>query len=151
MATKPLTLLEQWLDGVPNANSQQTDGVKREKKEFTPSSSAFDLNSYFRTSCLQNVVPAVAPAPPPPPQVSDSPSHLNYYSYFLPDSQPAVAQVKTENRAMDSQSEEGIFGWSSVNGIPVPVIYRGTEGLVPVRIVESKVMMSDPDPVPYVH
>lgn len=54
--------------------------------------------------------------------------------------QPVVPKVvKTETRAIDSQSEEGIFGWASVNGVFVPVIYRGTEGLVPVRIVESKV------------
>lgn len=48
-------------------------------------------------------------------------------------------KVKSEKQAIDTKSEEGVFGWAAVDGVYVPVIYRGTEGLVPVRIVESKV------------
>lgn len=64
MAAKPLTLLEQWLDGVPNANNRETSGVKREK-EFIPSSTAFDPDTYFSRST--SFPPPAAPAAPPPP------------------------------------------------------------------------------------
>lgn len=68
MASKPLTLLEQWLEGVPNSNHREAD-VKREKKEFIPScssSTVFDPSSYLdRTSFPVPTVPANPPAPPP--------------------------------------------------------------------------------------
>lgn len=140
MAAKPLTLLEQWLEGVPNSNHQEAD-VKREKREFVPSSSsssAFDPVTYFARHSFPAVPPTHPPAPPPPVR---SPCSCNIVPILRYDRRQVVPEtkVKTESQAIDTKSEEGVFGWAAVGAVHVPVIYRGTEGLVPVRIVESKV------------
>lgn len=139
MAAKPLTLLEQWLDGVPNANSKKETAVKREKKEFIPSTSSFDPSSYFDRNSYQ-LPAAVQPTPAHPPAQVCYLFPATSITLTFAAQEPTASKVKNEVRAIDSQSEDGLFGWASASGVFVPVIYRGIEGLVPVRIVESKVM-----------
>lgn len=135
MAAKPLTLLEQWLEGVPH---RDPDSVKEEKREFIPSSSSSSSSHFLNpASFAAPLVPQSAPPPPAaPPEVSSR--SLNV-AQALGQSIVSQPKVKTEDKTVDSQSGDGIFGWESIRGTVVPVIYRGTEGLVPVKIVESKV------------
>ena len=130
MAAKPLTLLEQWLEGVPHQNP---DSVKEEKREFIPSSSSSSSHFLNPTSFAAPLVP---PPPAAPPEVSSRSLIVRQATRQSLVSQP---KVKTEERTVDPQNGDGIFGWESIRGTVVPVIYRGTDGLVPVKIVESKV------------
>jgi hypothetical protein len=58
-----------------------------------------------------------------------------FFNYF----KTTVEESDDKNNCVDSASIKGIFGWESVNDIPLPVILREEERLVAVRIVESKV------------
>lgn len=50
-------------------------------------------------------------------------------------------EEEKSNNAIDEKSIKGIFGWDTVNDIPLPIIFRDDEKLVAVRIVESKVLL----------
>ena len=147
MAARPLSLLEQWLEGLPHSTADESGSVKREKRESCASHS-FDPSRLVAVSRDNRFLPpaTLQPQPLPPPPlppvrlarlVSVSCGKPHSLSLQTVERKP---EVKCESRAIDEKSEEGVFGWACVGGLFVPVIYRGVEGLVPVRIVESKII-----------
>jgi len=128
--SRTMTLLEQWLEqGVPSTSLHRSQPVKKERT-IDPSSLPFPppqthASFLFTGSLPQQTRPPHHHLPPPPPDVK-------------PQIIPHV-QVKTE-KTIDSQSIAGSFGWESIGDIPVPIIFRENERLVPVRVVENKII-----------
>lgn len=140
MTSRPLSLLEQWLEGVPNTNRDNNKtSVKKERADpsalpfpppqtnatflFTGSSSQTSFNpSQENTSASTDTKPFAS-------------SHLPHQQ------QSHLQDVKVkQEKTIDSQSIAGSYGWESIDGIAVPVLFRETEKLVAVRVVENKII-----------
>jgi hypothetical protein len=121
------SLLEKWLENVPcgdiPTNSNNTASVKKEKKDYKDIfASSFSFNDPLQSSTIQ----FNRPHPPAPTAPVSKP-------------EPEVT-IKTEANLIDSSSINGVFGWEIVNDISLPIIFREDERLVPVRLVEAKII-----------
>lgn len=132
---RPLSLLEQWLEGVPTANRDDNSKTSVKKERADPFALPFpppQTNaSFLYTSGSSNPLPGNRVTTESKPIVSPN---QTYPSDIKP-----VIQVKQEKK-IDDQSISGSFGWESINGTAVPVLFRESERLVPVRVVESKII-----------
>ncbi|RWS15741.1 hypothetical protein B4U79_14037 [Dinothrombium tinctorium] len=128
------SILEKWLEGVPNSNHSS---VKKERKDFHDIFASFPSNS---APFAPNATPRTHTTNPQPAHQQTS----NLYS-----SQNKASREEYDANAIDISSIKGIFGWDQVNDIPLPVILREDERLVPVRIVETKVIGNFSNSLPW--
>jgi len=124
--SRPLSLLEQWLEGVPNSGRDSKDDLNSN-------------NNTNKTSVKKEKKADPCALPFPPPQTNAT--------FLFPgtiqstqDIKPVVKPVVKQEHSIDSKSISGGFGWESISGICVPIIFRETERLVAVRIVENKII-----------
>ncbi|RWS25861.1 uncharacterized protein B4U80_00602 [Leptotrombidium deliense] len=122
------SILEKWLEGVPNSNQSS---VKKERKDFQDIFASFQSNS--------SLFPSSTTSRPQPSNSLNSHTNVQTQQNQKPYSTNAPKEEVDAN-AIDISSVKGIFGWEQVNDVPLPVILREDERLVPVRIVETKVI-----------
>ncbi|KAI1301726.1 hypothetical protein HDE_02983 [Halotydeus destructor] len=118
------SLLEKWLEDLPSSNSKSTTSVKKEKgNDYQDifSSPSFSFNSPFPSSSLPSRTATCTSQPTPKPAIVPEPP-------------------KVEENQLDSSSINGIFGWEIVNDLALPTLFRPGEKLVPVRVVEAKII-----------
>ena len=138
MATNRVpSILEKWLEDMPNSNEKH---VKKERR-YIDLFSSNNSNPLFSNQLTS--------AKPSSNQLlvilyKNDVEYLNCFKIFFSDSllfqKPLVSEyLSQETNSIDAKSIKGIFGWSTVDDIPLPVILREELQLVPVRIVESKV------------
>ncbi|CAG2115792.1 unnamed protein product, partial [Medioppia subpectinata] len=128
------SLLEKWLEDMPNSNSDVN--VKKERKDV--------FRDFFASNVTTNTNSALNGLSMNAMQ-SNTTSGLNHNNNN--NNNTAANETKTKSdesddksSTVDSSSVDGVFGWQTVNDIPLPVILREDERLVAVRIVESKVI-----------
>ncbi|XP_015791234.1 probable serine/threonine-protein kinase MARK-A [Tetranychus urticae] len=142
-SAKGQSILEKWLQDMPNSNQRS---VKRERRDCddllaskTSSSSNLFLNQFLPSVSALPSIPSSSLSSAA--SSSTGPSNNGLRAQDLSKLPKKIPEsVQDLSNCIDAKSIKGIFGWSTVNDIPLPVILREDQKLVPVRVVESKVI-----------
>lgn len=62
--------------------------------------------------------------------------------------QPSKPEENVSENQVDFSSVKGIFGWTSIDGVDIPYIFRKEKMFVSVRIVEQKLLSKYPNSYP---
>ncbi len=119
------------------AGDSETDTQMSSAQVYVPGSATFPFGVAGGSQDTSNMVSAAEAS-------STSSSTSGLLSLDNNNSDTAMDQ---EN-LLDEASVKGIFGWSTVDGVSVPCLFRGGKKFVSVRIVEQKLLSRYPSDYP---